>query len=94
MIPIATGSARKNLGGISFAANRYLVVWEEDGLLLGRNVAAAGTASEAFEIDPGPVGPEVALASDGERTLVLFTRPRGVGEAGVDIEGVFVGHSG
>lgn len=83
---IADGAAAKNLIGVAFADGAWLVTWLEDGTLRGARIRANGTAAAPFTIDPAPVS-SAALASDGERFLVVVEKPT---EAGIDLIGQFV----
>lgn len=78
------------LGGLTWASGRFLLVWHEDGAAYGTRVGLDRTAGGTFEIDAGPLNPRMAVATLGDRALVLLARPKGVTEESVDLEGVFV----
>ncbi len=85
---VAEGESAKNLGGVAYAEERFLVVWAEGEAALGVTVGRAGSVSAPFEIDPGPVLGAPVVTTDGAHFLVLIARPKTVDS--VSIDGVFV----
>lgn len=84
---LAGGSMSKALTGVAFAGGVYLVTWIEDDVLRGARLGVDDEQGQVFTIDAGPAA-SAALATGGERFLVVFDRTRD--DAGSDVLGGFV----
>lgn len=73
---IASGGGAKTLGGVTFGSGSFLVVWQEGSSILATLVGVDGTVGSPLTIDSGPAA-NPAVASDGDRLLVVYTRPDG-----------------
>lgn len=71
---VAGGPAAKGLGGVAYAGGSYLVVWREDGAVLGARVGSNADVAPPVELDPGPISGGVAVVANGDSFLLVFPR--------------------
>ena len=91
---IADAPGEKTLGGLEWLGDHFLLVWQEAGGARGRPIRLDGVQGDVFEIDRGPLRPQMAMAQAGNEALVLVARINGASEESVDLEGIFVRSDG
>lgn len=87
---VVAGGGGAVLSGVAFAGGVYLVTWLEDRVLTGARVGTTSDTASPLTIESGGVT-AAALASSGDRFLVVFERARG---ERVDLLGRFVDAGG